>query len=538
MDEEWKDKLRPHLKVLEQLGEIVIWDDRKIGVGAEWFDEIKKEMQDADAAICLISANYLASDFVNKEEIPYLLERRENDGMPLIPILIHPCLWDAIPWLSAKQMYPRDGKSVSVDFPGKKANTIFTDVAAEIHKLVTKKVTRSAVPKPKLKRIDKIDINRLPVTGQELFGRKEELQLLDKAWESGDTNVVSLVAWGGVGKSTLINKWLEYMDKESYRGAKKVFAWSFYSQGTNEQVTSADQFINEALKWFGDKDPTKGSAWDKGERLARLIREQKTLLVLDGLEPLQSTHDFEEGKIKDPALSILVTRLAKENPGLCVITTRENVAEIKKYEATTKQIDLEQISPQAGRALLRVGGVKGTDAELEAATQNFGKHALAINLLATYLRDIPGHHILKAKQIKDLKKVPVKKGKHPRRVIAAFEERFGKGPEQQLLNILGLFDRPALLDGIESVKSSPAITGLTDHLVDLTEAKWLKTIENLRNVKLIAPESKHSKDMLDCHPLVREHFGEQRAKYQRRSLARSPRPIVRILQKPAGQRPT
>ena len=135
-DEEWKDKLHPHLGLLEKLGKIVIWDDRKIGVGAEWFDEIKKEMQDADAAICLISANYLASDFVNKEEIPYLLERRENDGMPLIPILIHPCLWDAIPWLSAKQMYPRDGKSVSVDFPGKKANTIFTDVAAEFTNLL------------------------------------------------------------------------------------------------------------------------------------------------------------------------------------------------------------------------------------------------------------------------------------------------------------------------------------------------------------------------------------------------------------------
>ena len=66
--------------------------------------------------------------------------------------------------------------------------------------------------------------------------------------------------------------------------------------------------------------------------------------MLDGLEPLQSTHDFEAGKIKDPALSILVTRLAKENPGLCVITTRENVAEIEKYETTTKKIDLEQIS--------------------------------------------------------------------------------------------------------------------------------------------------------------------------------------------------
>jgi len=451
MDEEWKDKLRPHLKVLEQLGEIVIWDDRKIGAGAEWYDEIKDEMKDADAAVCLISHNYLASDFVNKEEIPYLLERRENEGMALIPILIHPCLWKAVPWLKALQMYPRDGKSVSVDFPGDQANTIFTDVAAEIHKHVTKKVTRTAVPKPKLKRFDKIDIDRLPVTGQELFGRKKELQLLDKAWESGDTNVVSLVAWGGVGKSTLINKWLEYMDKDNYRSAKKVFAWSFYSQGTNERVTSADQFINETLEWFGDDEPAKGSAWDKGERLAKLIREEKTLLVLDGLEPLQSTHDFEEGKIKDPALSILVTRLAKENPGLCVITTRENVGEIEKHEATTRQIDLEQISPQAGCALLRVGGVKGTDAELEAATKSFGNQALAINLLATYLRDIPGHHISNAKQIKDLKNVPVKKGKHPRRVIAAFAERFGNGPEQQLLNILGLFDRPAPLDSVEAV---------------------------------------------------------------------------------------
>jgi len=118
------------------------------------------------------------------------------------------------------------------------------------------------------------------------------------------------------------------MDKDNYRSAKKVFAWSFYSQGTNERVTSADQFINETLEWFGDDEPAKGSAWDKGERLAKLIREEKTLLVLDGLEPLQSTHDFEEGKIKDPALSILVTRLAKENPGLCVITTRENGAAV------------------------------------------------------------------------------------------------------------------------------------------------------------------------------------------------------------------
>jgi len=45
-------------------------------------------------------------------------------------------------------------------------------------------------------------------------------------------------------------------------------------------------------------------------------------------------------------------------------------------------------------------------------------------------------------------------------------------------------------------------------LVNLNEGQWLKIIENLRDVKLIAPQSKHNKDTLDCHPLVREHFGD------------------------------
>jgi hypothetical protein len=48
---------------------------------------------------------------------------------------------------------------------------------------------------------------------------------------------------------------------------------------------SSDPFINDALTFFGDPDPTQGSPWDKGRRLAGLIRNYKTLLILDGLEP-------------------------------------------------------------------------------------------------------------------------------------------------------------------------------------------------------------------------------------------------------------
>lgn len=507
-DEIWKDRLRPHLKVLEQLGQITIWDDRKIDAGATWYNEIEKNMAQAAVAVCLISADYLASDFINKEEIPYLLQRRERDGMLLLPILVKPCLWEAVSWLSAIQMLPRDGKSVSEDFQGKE-DDIFREVAATIHKKINDPSYRPpAPPPPKWNPPEKIDINLLPLTGSELFGRDNDLQQLDEIWESQNVNVISLVAWGGVGKSTLVNKWLERLGADNYRGAWRVYGWSFYSQGTGERVTSADQFIAAALDWFGDPDPTKGSPWDKGERLAELVRQQKTLLILDGMEPLQSDLAFEHGKIKDPGLAVLVAELARKNNGLCVITTREPVADLQEVGAGAMQKNLEQISPQSGRALLRVGGVQGMDAELEKATTDFGNHALAINLLAAYLHDIPGHHISHSRKIPDLD-VPEAKGKHPRRVMAAFEQRWGESPALQALRILGLFDRPAELAAVEAVRRSPAIAGLTDQLQNLTEGEWLEVLENLRQHKLLAPRSQHHFDTLDCHPLVREHFGEQ-----------------------------
>ena len=410
-DEVWKDRLLPQLKALEQAGRVTVWDDRKIDGGDKWYPEIKEAMERAAVAVCLITPDYLASHFCVKEEVPYLLERCENDGLVFIPLLARPCTW------------------------------------------------------------------------------------------------------------------LERLAKDNYRGARRVFAWSFYSQGTSERATSADQFINAALEWFGDEHPMMGSPWDKGERLAQLARREKTLLLLDGMEPLQSPPAYERGKVKDPALATLVEELARENNGLCVITTRETIADLNEYEfvvppsggsvtsesdrlkaelqtvtsesdrlkaelQTVRQINLELLSPEAGRALLRVGDVRGTDEELERATEDFGRHALALNLLAAYLQDIPGHHISAAAQIPDLD-VPEAEGRRPRRLIAAFEQKFGEGPEVEALRLLGLFDRPADGASIAALREAPIIPGLTDHIQTSSAADWLRALQRLRKYKLIAAESHH-----------------------------------------------
>ena len=494
--------------MLEKIGRLTIWDDREIDPGEEWFEKISGVMERAAVTICLISADYLNSDFCVKEEIPYLLQRRKRDGMVLILILVRPCAWEVVPWLKAIQMLPRDGKSISKDYKDN-WDEVFAEVTVHVSSALEEPdYEPPAPPPPEWSLPEKVDIDRLPATGAELFGRQNELALLDEAWEAGDTNVVSLVAWGGVGKSTLVNKWLERMGADNYRGARRVFGWSFYSQGTGERVTSADQFIAEALEWFGDDDPAKGSPWDKGQRLADFVRQERTLLVLDGMEPLQSDVDYERGKIKDPALATLVSELARENSGLCVISTREAVAELAPFRETTREENLEQISAEAGRALLRIGGVRGTDVELEATTRDFGNHAFALNLLAAYLHEVPGHHVSGAAEIPDLD-IPVEQGKHPRRVMATFAQRFGDGPEVGLMRVLGLFDRPAEGEAIAAVRATPGIPDLTQHIQGLSEADWLRLLERLRHTGLVAPESEHQPDTLDAHPLVREHFGQQ-----------------------------
>jgi hypothetical protein len=171
-----------------------------------------------------------------------------------------------------------------------------------------------------------------------------------------------MLAWGGVGKSTVVNHCLRRMAAKHYGSARLVFGWSFYKQGTNKESCSADEFLNSALAWFGDSDPAVGTATEKGERLARLIGSRRTLLVVDGLEPLQNPPGTQEARIREPALRMLLRDLAAFNKGLCVITTRLPVAYVADYEGTSAfRWEVSGLPAEAGAKLLRSLGVSGDD---------------------------------------------------------------------------------------------------------------------------------------------------------------------------------
>jgi serine/threonine protein kinase len=357
---------------------------------------------------------------------------------------------------------------------------------------------------------EKISVARLPITGSDLFGRDEDVAFLDEAWSNQHVNVVTIVAWAGVGKSTLVNHWLGRMSIDQYRSAEFVFGWSFYRQGTSGGSSSADEFLDAALTWFGDPDPRIGTEWEKGERLAKLISHRRTLLVLDGLEPLQNPPGPQEGRLREPCLQALLRELAAFNRGLCVITTRLPIADIADHEHTSApRRELEQLSSDAGAKLLRALGVKGAEAELQSASHEFGGHCLALTLLGSYLSDAYVGDVRCRKEVSERLTYDARQGTHARKVMESYQTWCGEGPELSVLRILGLFDRPADERALEALLRPPAISGLTESLTDLSPTEWRMVVARLRRARLLAGEDPHNPGNLDAHPLVREYFGEQ-----------------------------
>jgi serine/threonine protein kinase/predicted ATPase len=357
---------------------------------------------------------------------------------------------------------------------------------------------------------EKISVARLPITASQVFGREEDVAFLDAAWANPQVNVVTIVAWAGVGKSTLVNHWLRRMATEQYRSAELIFGWSFYRQGSSRGSSSAEEFLDAALNWFGDPDPRIGTAWQKGERLAKLIACRRTLLVLDGLEPLQTPPGPQEGRLRDPSLQALLRELAAFNTGLCLTTTRTPVADIADHEGTSVlRRDLEQLSSDAGGKLLGALGVKGNEVELRTASEEFSGHCLALTLLGSYLTDAYNGDIRRRKEVSEHLADDVRRGVHARKVMESYQTWLGEGPELSILRMLGLFDRPTDEKAIKALLDPPAIRGLTEPLTGLSPTEWRTGLARLRRARLLSGEDPNNPGYLDTHPLVREYFGEQ-----------------------------
>ena len=314
---------------------------------------------------------------------------------------------------------------------------------------------------------------KLRHTAEKLIGRDADLARLDAAWNDSHKNVVIVRAFGGMGKTSLVASWMAELANKNWRGAERVFDWTFYSQGTSDQrAASADTFIAAALRAFGDPDPVAGSAWERGARLAHLVGKSRCLLVLDGVEPLQYPPGPMEGKLKDPGVEALLKGLVAHNAGLCVVTTRERVTDIQQHHGRgADDIELTALSDLAGAALLHHHGARRAgahainpdDKELQAASREVRGHGLTLQLLGQYLKLAENGDIRKRDTVRlaeadaEYKNDATRPYGHAFKAMEAYEKWFqheGEHGQRQLavLKLLGLFDRPASKSCLDALR--------------------------------------------------------------------------------------
>jgi len=493
-DEGWRYRVAAEFKRWD----IEVWDDTRIQWGEAFRHRIKEAIADASAAVLLLSEDFLKSEFIGNNELPLLKERRDLGGFTIFPIEVARCDWSSVPWLADLQI-PRipSGETYQA---GIVLAAIVRDIA-EILKREDGGPKGEAEEMPR--RPERILLTRLRCSNTPVFGRADGLAMLDKAWASRQTRVASVTAFGGVGKTALVCQWLRSMSEHDFRGAELVFGWSFSNQADTEtERASADTFLAAALEWFGDPHPESGTPWEKGARLAEAIRRKRTLLVLDGVEPLLHGPGETGGQWKDTGLQSLVGELLWYNPGLCVITSRLRIDDLTG-PASVVSVELENLSPEDGSAYLSALGVKGTETELREASRECGGHALTLTLLGRYLVAACRGDVLRRAAIFSRPVGQVGQ------ILEAYETWLSGKPELSILRLMGIFGGPAELGAIEALAAEPRMGELAHGLQGLTSEEWRLAAYNLQALSILNADDRERPDSLDCHPLVRRYFAEK-----------------------------
>jgi serine/threonine protein kinase len=134
-DEDEKEALLTHLRVLAQDRLIDIWSDDQIGVGDTWQREVEQAMARAAVAILLITADYLASSFIQNEQLPKLLQHCKDGGLKIFPVIAKPCAWQVVSWLKQMETRPKHGRAVWRN-EGRHAHEDLAEIVGEIEGIV------------------------------------------------------------------------------------------------------------------------------------------------------------------------------------------------------------------------------------------------------------------------------------------------------------------------------------------------------------------------------------------------------------------
>jgi tetratricopeptide (TPR) repeat protein len=274
-DRDWLERLQVHLKPLERDGLFEFWDDTRIRTGDEWRKEIKDALNSAAAAVLLISADFIASDFIAAEELPPLLAAVEKEGVKILPLILSPSRFENIKSLSRFQSVNPPSKPLIKLEKGEQEEYLLK-LSDDVLRAVKDAQTKPA-------RAERTRIFSVPLPQNKFFtGRGDILNALHTGFASGE-RIQALNGLGGIGKTQTALEYA-YRRRQDYQ----VVLWA--SANSRESLIT-DFAAMATLLGLPEKD-----AQDQSEAVGAVKRwlenNSSWLLILDNADEILMAQEF------------------------------------------------------------------------------------------------------------------------------------------------------------------------------------------------------------------------------------------------------
>ena len=303
-DEELRDELAIHLKMMERQGLIGSWHDRLISGGTEWANAIDDNLNIADVILLLISANFLASDYCYDIELKRAMERHEAGEARVIPIVLKPCDWTYAPF-GKLQALPQPAKPVT---QWSDRDEAFLNISQGLRLAVKEfaqqkmqlKAETISNQKPKSSSVTHDKYETCPYVGLNAFdqdtakyfcGRDSQIALLLSKIEA--SRFVPVIGASGSGKSSLVKAGLiPALEKQGWCILPSIKPW------TDPLAILKKALVEQFYKL--PREIQKAYAKLESEGLNAILPEgsQRVLLVVDQFEELFTVCANEDDRKK------------------------------------------------------------------------------------------------------------------------------------------------------------------------------------------------------------------------------------------------
>src|SRR5262249_28731899 len=96
-DSSWLQRFQTMLHPLLDKDRLEVWDDTRI-IPGKWRGQIESAMGESQIALFLVSAHFLASEFITRYELPDLIRYADEErNLQIVWVLLDDCLWEISP---------------------------------------------------------------------------------------------------------------------------------------------------------------------------------------------------------------------------------------------------------------------------------------------------------------------------------------------------------------------------------------------------------------------------------------------------------